>query len=105
MSMNISFQHFNQEQPALHMPSPAGTSTASLLVGAVMGMMTVVMEPMRITAPHMFQPPACPANSLALTETASQKHGCAMPSMTVAMVLMRDSAVSTEDFGGNSENT
>ncbi len=27
-----------------------------------------------------------------------------MPSMTVAMDLMRDSAVSNEDFGGNSEN-
>lgn len=103
--MNISFEHFNQEQPALHMPSPVGTSTASLLVGAVMDMMTVVMEPMRITAPHVFQPPACPANLHALMETASQKHGCAMPSMTVAMDLMRDSAVSTEDFEGNSENT
>lgn len=84
------------------MPSPVGTSTASLLVGAVMGMMTVVMGQMRITAPHVFQPPARRANSLALTETASQKHGCAMPSVTVVMVLMRDSAVSTEDFGGNS---
>ncbi len=86
------------------MPSPAGTSTVSLLDGAVMGMMTVVMGPMRITAPHGFQLPAHPANLLALTETASQKHGCAMPSMTVAMDLMRDSAVSNEDFGGNSEN-
>lgn len=93
--MNISFQLFIQVQPALHMPSPAGISSASLLVGAVIGMMTVVMELMRITALHAFQPPAHPANLLALTDTAFQKHGCAIPSMTVVMVPMRDSAVST----------
>lgn len=98
MSMNISFHLFNQVQPALHMPSPVGTSTASLLDGAVMDMMIVVMVPTKITAPHVVQPPAHPTYSLAPMETASQKRGCAMPSTTVAMVLMRDSAVSIEEF-------
>lgn len=87
------------------MPSPVGTSTASLPDGAVMDTMTVVMGQMRITVPHVVQPPAHPTSSLAPMETASPKRGCVMPSMTVVMVRMRESAVSIEDFGGSSGNT
>lgn len=96
--MNIYiFPFFNQVQPAPHMPSLVGTSTASLLDGAVMGMMTVVMDPMRITAQPVVQPPAHLTSLLAPMETASRKHGSVMPLMTVGMVLMRDIAVSIEE--------
>lgn len=85
------------------MPSPVGTSTASLLDGAVTDTTIVVMGLMKITAPHVDQPPAHRTFFLAPTETVSQKHGCAMPSTTVVMDLMRETAVSyaRQCFGVN----
>lgn len=84
----------SQEQLAPPMLSPVETSTASLLDGAVMDIMTAVMGLMRITALHVVQPPALQTSFPAPMEIVCQNHGCAMRSMTAVTVLMRETAMS-----------
>lgn len=90
----IQVSTLHQEQPVLHMRSPATTSTASCPAGAVMAWMTVATVQTKSTVPLVSPPPVQPAPSPAITTGVSLQRGCVTVTTTAAMARMNTTAVS-----------